>query len=104
MLSSLLDAQDCILVSEHHKEIAIVDLCRPSDVNPAQFRAAAMQKQHSYCPVEQVLNDCTDQGWVIHVFPCQWVVATRCMIDPKRVESLLKVLGIQRTNKLASLL
>ena len=36
---------DWVLVSQHHKRIAIVDLCRPSDVHPDQLLAAAMRKQ-----------------------------------------------------------
>ncbi len=39
---------DCILVSEVHKKIAIVDLCRPSDVHQAQLLAAAIRKQQTY--------------------------------------------------------
>jgi hypothetical protein len=34
-----------ILVSEERKKIAIVDLCRPSDVHQTQPLAAAIRKQ-----------------------------------------------------------
>ncbi len=36
---------DWIVISEEYRNIAIVDLCRPSDVNNAQLLAAAMRKQ-----------------------------------------------------------
>ena len=85
---------DWLLVSETHKKIAIVDLCRPSDVHPAQLLAAAMRKQHAYGPLEEALSYYADQGWVIHVFP--WVVGIRGTIDPLHIESLLKFLDIQR--------
>ena len=47
---------DWILVSKTHKKIAIVDLCRPSDVHPAQLLTAAMRKQHTYGPLVEQLE------------------------------------------------
>ena len=83
---------DWVLVSQRHKRIAIVDLCRPSDVHPAQLLAAAMRKQQTYLPLLEALRYYSDQGWTIHVFP--WVVGIRGMIDPSHVHSLLKFLEI----------
>ncbi len=80
---------DWILVSEEHKKIAIVDLCRPSDVHHAQLLAVAIQNQETYCPLEEALGYYTDKGWIVHV-------GIRGMIDPSHVESLLKYLSIQR--------
>jgi hypothetical protein len=85
---------DWVLVSHHHKRIAIVDLCRPSDVHPAQLLAAAVRKQQTYLPLQEALSYYSDQGWTIHVFP--WVVGIRGMIDPSHIQSLLKFLEIQR--------
>jgi hypothetical protein len=85
---------DWTLVSDEHKKIAIVDLCRPSDVHHAQLLAAAIRKQQVYQPLVEALSHYTDQGWVVHVFP--WVVGIRGMIDSSHVESLLKFLGIQQ--------
>ena len=85
---------DWVLVSQHHKRIAIVDLCRPSDVHPAQLLAAAIRKQQTYLPLLEALSYYSDQGWTIHVFP--WVVGIRGTIDPTHIQSLLKFLGIQR--------
>ena len=85
---------DWVLVSETHKRIAIVDLCRPSDTSPAQLLAAAMRKQHAYSSLVETLRYYADRGWVMHVFPL--VVGICCMIDPSHVESLLKFLHIQQ--------
>ena len=85
---------DWVLVSQHHKRIAIVDLCRPSDVHPAQLLAAAIRKQQTYLPLLESLSYYSDQGWTIQVFP--WVVGIRGTIDPTHIQSLLKFLGILR--------
>ena len=69
-------------------------VCRPSDVHPAQLRAAAIRKQQTYLPLLAALSYYSDQGWTIHVFP--WVVGIRGTIDPTHIQSLLKFLGIQR--------
>ena len=42
---------DWILVSNEHKRIAIVDLCRPSDIHQTQLLAAAIRKQQAYQPL-----------------------------------------------------
>ncbi len=75
---------DWMLVSEEHKKIAIVDLCRPSDVLHAQLLAAATRKQRTYCPLEEALGYYTEQGWVVHVFPCMAGISG--MIHPSHVE------------------
>jgi hypothetical protein len=75
---------DWVLVSQHHKRIAVVDLCRPSDVHSAQLLAAAMRKQQKYLPLLEALSYYSEQGWAIHVFP--WVVGIRGMIDPSHVQ------------------
>jgi hypothetical protein len=63
---------DWILVSKEAKRIAIIDLCRPSDVHQTQLQAAAIRKQQTYQPLVEGLSYYTEQGWVVHVFP--WVV------------------------------
>jgi hypothetical protein len=55
------------LVSEEYKKIAIVDLCRPSDVHHAQLLTAAMRKQQTYHALVEGLGHYTEQGWVVHV-------------------------------------
>lgn len=83
---------DWVLVSTTLKRIAIVDLCRPSDVHPDQLSAAGIRKQQVYSPLVDALGYYSDQGWVIHVFP--WVVGIRGLIDPVPIETLLKFLDI----------
>ena len=62
-----------VVVSHHHnfklklELIAIVDLCRPSDVHPAQVLAAAMRKQQAYLPLQEALRFYSDQGWTIQL-------------------------------------
>jgi hypothetical protein len=85
---------DWVLISQHHQRIAIVDLCRPSDVHPAQLLAAAMRKQRTYGPLQEALGQYTEQGWTVHVFP--WVVGIRGLIDPFHIESLLRFLCVQQ--------
>jgi ribonuclease HI len=85
---------DWTLISKHHKRIAIVDLCRPSDVHPTQLLAAALRKQRKYSPLLEALCQYTEQGWTVHVFP--WVVGIRGMIDPLHVASLLQYLCVPR--------
>ena len=86
---------DWILVSKEARErIAIIDLCRPSDVHQTQLQAAAIRKQQTYQPLVDGLSYYTEQGWVVHVFP--WIVGIRGMIDPSHVQSVLRFLGIQR--------
>lgn len=79
---------DWVLVSQHRKRIAIVDLCRPSDVHPAQLLAAAMRKQQTYLPLLEALSYYSELGWTVHVFP--WVVGIRGMINPLHLHPLLK--------------
>ena len=85
---------DWILMSKEHKRIAIVDLCRPSDVHQPQLLAAAIRKQQVYQPLVEGLSYYTEHGWVVHVFPL--IVGIRGMIDSSRVQSLLKFLYIQQ--------
>ena len=85
---------DWVLVSQHHKRIAVVDLCSPSDVHPAQLLAAAMRKQQTHLPLLDALSYYSEQIWTIHVFP--WVVGIRDMINPLHVHSLLKFAEIHR--------
>jgi hypothetical protein len=81
-------------VSNEHNRIAIVNLCRPSDIHQAQLLAAAIRKQQAYQPLVEGLSYYTELGWVVNGFPL--VVGIRGMIDSSHVESLLKFLDIQR--------
>ena len=63
---------DWVAISHVHKRIAIIYLCRPSDVHEDQLEAAATLKQDGYSPLIRALDFYTTQGWIKHVFP--WVV------------------------------
>ena len=81
-------------MSKEAKRIAIIDLCRPSDIHQTQLQAAAIRKQQTYQPLVEGLSYYTEQGWVVHVFP--WIVGIRGMIDSSHVQSVLKFLDIQQ--------
>jgi len=85
---------DWILVSKEAKRIAIIDLCRPSDIRQTQLQAAAIRKQQAYEPLVECLSYYSEQGWVVHVFPL--IVGIWGMIDSYHVQSLMKFLDIQR--------
>ena len=83
---------DWIFVSHELKKIAIVDLCRPSDVHPDQLKAAAIRKQEGYRPLLSALCYYTERGWTVHIFP--WVVGIRGLIVPSYIVSLFTFLDI----------
>ena len=83
---------DWILVSHELQRIAIVDLCRPSDVHPEQLKIAAIRKQDGYAPLVLALCHYIAEGWTVQVFP--WVVGIRGLIDPSLIVSLLAFLDI----------
>ena len=69
-----------------HKRIAIIDLCRPSDVHKDQLEAAATLKQDGYTPLIRALDFYTTQGWIVHVFP--WVVRIRGLLHKHWLSSV----------------
>ncbi len=78
---------DWILVSEEHKTIAIVDLCRPSDVHQAHLLAAAIRKQQKCQPLLEGRS-----------YYCAYLSVGGGdpeMIDSSHVNSLLKFLDIE---------
>jgi hypothetical protein len=85
-----------ILVSKEAKRIAIIDLCRPSDIHQTQLQAAAIRKQQAYQPLVEGWSYYTEQGWVVHVFPLIVGIRRRGMIDSSHLQSVLKFLDIQR--------
>jgi hypothetical protein len=55
-----------------HKGIAVIDLCRPSDMHEQQLEVAATLKQDGYSPHVRALDFYTKPRWIIHVV--SWVV------------------------------
>ncbi len=47
---------DWVAISHAHKKLAIIDLCRPSDVQGDQLMAAATLKQRGYSPLLHALH------------------------------------------------
>jgi hypothetical protein len=87
-----LDARWETFVSHELKKIAIVDLCRPSDLHPEQLKAAAIRKQDRYAPLVLALCHYFDEGWTVQVF--LWVVGILGLINSALVASLLTFLDI----------
>jgi len=85
---------DWLAISQTHKRIAIIDLCRPSDVHEDQLEIAATLKQNGYRPLICALDSYAKQGWVIHVFP--WVVGIRGLLHPPHICALLQFLEVPR--------
>ena len=85
---------DWVAISHTRRRIAIIDLCRPSDVHEDQLKAAALLKQNRYQPLIGALEFYVQQGWVVHVFP--WVVGIRGLVHPPHICALLQFLEVPR--------
>ena len=59
---------DWVAISHTHKRIAIIDLCRPSDVHEDQLKAAAILKQNGYQLLVGALQFYVKQGCVIMAY------------------------------------
>ena len=87
---------DWVLFSSADKKIAIVDLCRPSDMFHEQLTAAFIRKKRNYCPLIEALGHYSALGWTISIFP--WVVGIRGLVDAKHIQTTLAVLDIPKEN------
>ena len=74
---------DWVAISYVHKRIAIIDLCRPSDVHEDQLEVAATLKQDGCSPLIRALDFYTKQGWIIHVFP--FLMRIRGLLHPSHI-------------------
>jgi hypothetical protein len=83
---------DWVAISQVHKRIAIIYLCRPLDVHREQLHAAALHtsKQELHSPLIYALDYYISQGWKIHVFPL--VVGIWGLIHLPHILALLKCL------------
>ena len=91
---------DWVAISCDHKCIAIIDLCRPSDVHEDQLEVAATLKQDGYNPLIRALDFYTTQGWIVHVFP--WVVGIRGLLHPSHICALLQFLEVPHKHWLSA--
>jgi ribonuclease HI len=92
---------DWVAISYDHKRIAIIDLCRPSDVHEDQLEAAATLKQDGYTPLIRALDFYTARGWVVHVFP--WVVGIRGLLHSSHICALLQFLEVPNKHWLSAM-
>ena len=83
---------DLIAVSHQRRKIAIIDLCRPSDVLPAQMIEAHDRKMQSYSPLLTALQHYTAGGWKVEIFP--WVVGVSGLMHSSGAHRSLKFLEI----------
>jgi hypothetical protein len=85
---------DLVLISRSLHKIAILELCRPSDVRLARLQEAYQGKLTTYEPLHTALSGYTDDGWDVQVLP--WVIGARGLIQIQHMESALKFLEIPR--------
>ena len=60
---------DFVTLSSADKRLAILDLCRPSDIHVDQLVTAYTRKDISYTPLVDALFYYEAEGWEIKVFP-----------------------------------
>jgi hypothetical protein len=89
-----------VAISHVHKRIAIIDLCRPSDVHKEQLHAAALRKQEGYSPLIYALDYYINQGWTVTIPVFPFVVGIRPiirgLIPLPHIHALLKFLDAPR--------
>jgi len=83
---------DFIAISESRKKIAIVELCRPSDVWLERLEAAYQGKLAVYAPLLTALSSYTESGWAIQILP--WVVGARGLIQTSNMRTALEFLEV----------
>jgi hypothetical protein len=86
---------DLVALSWARRRIAIIDISRPSDSYIEQLQSAHDRKKNSYQPLLQALQEYTDNGWQIAIFP--WVVGVRGLIIESHVKEVLGFLEIPST-------
>ena len=83
---------DGVAVSWRFKKIALLEFTRPSDVSPAQLKAASDRKITKYNTLLVALRCYTESGWQIEILP--WVVGIRGLIINHGICSAAKFLDI----------
>lgn len=87
---------DLVVISYSRHKIAIVDVCRPSDIRLERLQTAFQQKLSTYAPLIAALNFYTQAGWDVQILP--WVVGARGMICTDSLRNTLKFLDIPKNN------
>ena len=85
---------DFVVVSHSRRKIAILELCRPSDVRLERLQAAYQGKLDTYRPLLTALRTHIDDGWNVQILP--WVVGARGLIQRNSLCSALEFLEVPR--------
>ena len=83
---------DLMLISHSRCKIAILELCRPSDVRLARLQEAYQGKLTTYEPLRTALHSYTQDGWDVRILP--WVVGARGLIQAQHMGNALEFLEI----------
>jgi hypothetical protein len=86
---------DFVAVSFKAKKIAILELCRPSDVSTGQLQAAYERKMNLYGPLVEALGHYSDSGWSVKILP--WVVGARGLVQERVMHHALEYLEVPKT-------
>ena len=79
---------DFVAVSFKAKKIAILELCRPSDISPGQLQAAYERKMYRY-------GHYSDSGWSVKILP--WVVGARGLVLEQAMHHALEYIEVPKT-------
>ena len=85
---------DLLVVSFRARKIAVLEVCRPSDVSPERLQAAYFEKLNIYSPLIEALGYYIDSGWTIKILP--WVVGARGLVQERVMYNALEFLEIAR--------
>jgi len=83
---------DFLAVSYSLSKIAIVEVCRPSDVRLERLEAAYQGKLAVYGPLLTALSFYTESGWTVQILP--WVVGARGLIQKRHMCNALEFLEV----------
>jgi len=83
---------DFLAVSYSRNKIAIVDVCRPSDVRLERLDAAYQGKLAVYGPLLTALSFYIESGWTLQILP--WVVGARGLIKKRNMCNALEFLEV----------
>ena len=86
---------DFVAVSFKAKKIAILELCRPSDISPGQLQAAYERKMNLYGPLVEALGHYSDSGWSVKILP--WVVGARGLVLERAMHHALEYIDVPKT-------
>jgi hypothetical protein len=85
---------DFTLISWKHKQIAVLELTRLSDMLTVQLDEAYYCKKRKYCPIKSALYHYVCEGWTIEILP--WEIGIRRLADIVHLQTALSFLGIPK--------